>query len=140
MSKPASFNDLPAWQREPHRLVTVGDRAAFDRIPGATVAFGQFLDTCRAAGALMSPDGTDIALPLTEEELERKLEQAREQWDRFEKLYERWIETGDEPPYGAGASVRKWAEQEDRMSPEEALASRPADMGVEIVVKTDRGQ
>ena len=124
MAKPASFDDLPAWQREPHRLITISDRAAIDRIPGATVALGTFIDACRPYGATMSGDGTTVIVPLTEEELEQRLKQARRGWDNLESLYEKWIETEQEPAHGAGGTVRKWAKDEGLMSPEDAIASQ----------------
>lgn len=124
MAKPASFDDLPAWQREPHRLITIGDRAAIDRIPGATVALGAFIDACREHGATISQDGTHtVIVPLTEEELEQKLGQARRGWDNLQRLYETWILAGEEPKYGAASSVRKWAKEEGLKSPEDAIAS-----------------
>lgn len=127
MAKPASFDDLPAWQREPRRLVSISDRAAIDRIPGATVALGAFLDVCRAHGATISQDGTHtVIMPLSEEELEQKLQQARRGWDTLRDLYEKWINEGKVPKYGSDLSVRKWAEQEGLKSPEEAFAEAEA--------------
>ena len=123
MAKPASFDDLPAWQREPRRLITISDRAAIDRIPGATVALGAFLDVCREHGATIDSSGDTVIVPPTEEELEQKLEQARRGWDNLQRLYETWILAGEEPKYGAASPVRKWAKEEGLKSPEDAIAS-----------------
>lgn len=120
MAKPASFDDLPAWQREPHRLITISDRVAIDSIPGATVALGAFLDACREHGAKMNSGGDSVIVSLTDDELEQKLEQARRGWDNLQKLYTKWVQTGDVPQYGADATVRKWAKDEGLMPPEEA--------------------
>ena len=97
MARPSTHADLPNYETTPEEVGGV-DLTHISSKPGALAAYGQFLDALTADGEYRLKNGR-IMRDRTEEDLDRKLKDAQDSWDRGQKLYIEWQNTGAVPSY-----------------------------------------
>lgn len=99
MARPETHDDLPAWNREPRRVLTLDDPDTLTQIPGATAAYWRLVDLLRDTDEDFTVTGTDVTRPQTDDELDARLSTAQAIWDHGRNAYIKFDETGERPQF-----------------------------------------
>ena len=97
MSRPTSPDELDDYERQGHRVANI-DSSYITRYPSLGMHLLAALAEAAHLGLEVKEDG-EIIIPLTEEELTRKVESAQRSWDYGKKQHEEYLESGEWPTY-----------------------------------------
>lgn len=103
MARPETHADLTDERRAPVPLIEVKDLASL--MTGAPTVARQvtlLIEGAQANGLVVDHLYSEVTIgrPLTDAELDNRLDLAQREWDCGQKLYMTWQETGEFPKYG----------------------------------------